>query len=198
MRFLSNLFCATPGTAQWPIIATVISSGFQDVKKNWFEHCVVAVDLGLFADKQEKAKVVRTHLGGAGALAITGYQVVCAKSNIAKNAYLPKASIKDFIELLCSRVSGVETRELWKYIKRYDEVSNETHTQRFRLGVDLARYVINEEPSTTISLHVASLAEKLSAETCMVIANAFGDSAGVHKLSRQITSLERYPVPSGR
>jgi hypothetical protein len=198
MSIFSNPFRSTPNTNQWPIIAASISSGFQDVKRRWFNECVVAMDLGLFADKEEKAKVVHTDLGGAGALAVTGYQICCASSIIARNGYISKTSTKDFLDLLWGRVSGVETRELLKYTRRYDGVSSDTPTQQFRLGVDVARYVINGEPSMIISLQVASLAQKLSAQTCMVIANAFGDSAGVRKLSRQITLPGKYPVLCGR
>ena len=186
MSIFSNPFRSTPNTNQWPTIAASISSGFQDVKRRWFDECVVAMDLGLFADKEEKAKVVHTTLGGAGALAVTGYQISCAGSIIARNGYVSKTSAKDFVDLLWGRVSGVETRELLKYTRRYDELGCDTSTQRFRVGVDVARYVINGEPSMIISLQVASLVQKLSTNTCMVIASAFGDSPRVHKLSRQI------------
>ena len=197
MSFLSGIFRTAPNKDQWPFIAAGISSGFQDVKKRWFNECVVAVDLGLFADKQVKAKVVHTDLGGAGALAITGYQICCASSVIARNGYASKNSKKDFLDLLCGRVSGVETSELLRYIRRYDAENNEPSTQRFRLGADVARYVTNEEPSMILSLHVASLAEKLFTLTCVVIANAFGDSARVHKLARQITVLDAQLWPDG-
>ena len=185
MSIFSNPFRSTPNTNQWPIIAASISSGFQEVKRQWFNECVVAMDLGLFADKEEKAKVVHTTLSGAGALAVTGYQICCAGSMIARNGYISKTSTRDFLDLLWGRVSGVDARELLKYNRRYDDVSD-TSTQQFRLGVDVARYVINGEPSMIISLQVASLAQKLSARTNIVIANAFGDSPRVHKLSRQI------------
>lgn len=202
MSLLSSLFRTSNGVHEWPIIAAGISSGFQDVKKRWFNECVVAVDLGLFADKQvavdpgsapdkqAKVKVVHTDLGGAAALAITGYQICCASSVIAMNGYVSKTSTKDFVDLLCGRVSDRETSELLKYIRRYDAANNDASTQRFKFGVDVARYVTNEEPSMILSLHVASLAEKLLTLTSVVIANAFGDSARVHKLTRQITLLD--------
>jgi hypothetical protein len=207
MSFLSTLFRPAATIDHWPIIAAGISSAFQDVKTRWFNECVVAMDLGLSVDKQRsvdprsladiqaKAKVVHTDLGGSGALAITGYQICCAGSVIAMNGYLSKTSTKAFLDLLCGRVSGVETGELLKYIRRYD-AANEPSTRRFKLGVDLARYVTNQEPSMLLSLHVASLAEKLFTLTCVVIANAFGDSARVHKLSRQITLLDSQLRPS--
>jgi len=196
MSFFSKLVSSTPSTHQWPVITTSISSGFQDVKKRWFNECVVALDLGLFADKQEKAKVVQTDLGGAGALAITGYQICCAGSAIVRHGYLSKTSTNDFLDLLCSRVSGVETSELLRYISRYDAANNDASTQRFKFGVDVARYVTDQEPSMILSLHVASLAEKLFTLSCVVIANAFGDSARVHKLSRQITLLDTQLWPN--
>ena len=202
MSVLSNLFRSAPRTDEWPIIATGISSGFQDVKKRWFNECVVAMDLGLFADKQvavdpagsvpdkqAKTNVVHTDLDGAAALAITGYQICCASTVIARNGYVSKTCTKGFVDLLCGRVSGVETSELLRYIKRYDAANYEPSTQRLRFGVDVARYVTNEEPSKFISLHVATLAEKLFTMTSVVIANAFGDSARGHKLSRQIALL---------
>jgi hypothetical protein len=205
MSFLSNLFRTAPGADEWPIIAAGISTGFQDVKKGWFNECVAAMEQGLFvdkqvavdpdpgsfADKQAKAEVVHSDLGGAGALAITGYQICCASSVVAKNGYVSKTSTKDFLDLLCRRVSGVDATELLRYIRRYDAANSDGSTQRFRFGVDVARYVINEEPSMLLSLHVASLAERLFTLNCVVIANAFGDSARVAKLSRQITLLDR-------
>ncbi|MEK6405856.1 MAG: hypothetical protein AABN34_02705 [Acidobacteriota bacterium] len=194
---MSNLFRTAPGTDEWPIISAGISSGFQDVKKRWFSECVMAMELGLFADKTDKAKVFHTELGGAGALAITGYQICCASSVIPRNGYVSKSSTKEFVDLLCGRVSGVETSELLRYIRRYDAANNEASTQRFKFGVDVARYVINDEPSMMISVQVASLAEKLFTLTCIVIANAFDDSARAHKLSRQIASLEMQLRPNG-
>ena len=197
MRFLSNFFSTAPSTYDWPIIATSISSGFQVAKQQWFSQCVVAVDLGLFADKQlpdpnpslhrrSQEKVVQTELGGDAALAITGYQINCASDLIAENGYISKPIANDFVDLLRERVSGVETGQLLKYLRRYDAMSNDASTQRFKFAVDIARYITNEEPSMILSLHVAALAEKLSALTCVVIAKAFGDSSRVHKLSRQI------------
>jgi hypothetical protein len=186
MGIFSNPFRSTPNTNQWPTIAASISSGFQDVKRQWFNDCVAAVDLGLLLDNEEKTKVVHTTLAGDGALAVTGYQICCASSTIAGNGYIPKRSAKDFLDLLWGQVSGVETRELLKYTRRYDEVSRDTSTQHFRLGVDVGRYLINGEPSMIVSLHVASRVQQLAAQTCMVIADAFGDLPRVHKLSRQI------------
>ena len=209
MSFLSTLFRPVPRTDQWPLIATDIGSGFQDVKKRWFNECVMAVELGLFADsqalvdpgslpdKQAKAKVVNTNLGGAAALAITGFQICCVSSVIGKNRYVSKASTKDFLDLLCSRVSGVETGELSRYIRRYDAVNDDAATQRFKFGVDIARYVTNQEPPLMIlSLHVASLAEKLSTLSSLVIARAFGDSTGAHSLSRQIKLMDNQLRPN--
>ena len=187
MSFLSNLFHKVPATDEWPIIAAGISSGFQDVKKRWFNECVVAVELGLFADNQEKAKpdepekarVVNIDLGGAAALAITGYQICCAGSVIARNGYVSKSSTKDFLDLLCSRVSGIDASKLMMYISRYESANGEDSTKRFKFGLDVARYITFEEPPMILSLHVASLAEKLFTLSCAVTANAFGDSARV-------------------
>lgn len=196
MSLLSTLFRTSPATSEWPIIAAGISSGFQDLKKSWFNECVVTVDLGLFADKQAKARVVNTDLGGAGALAITAYQICCAGSLIRRNGYVSKSSSRDFLDSLFSRVSGVETVQLSRYLTRYDALRNDASTQRFRFAVDVARYITNEEPPMTVSLHVASIAVKLFTQTSMVIANAFGDSAQAHKLSREITLLNRQLRPN--
>ena len=198
------MFSPSPSTYEWPIIASTISSGFQVVKQQWFNECVVAVDLGLFADKQlavadpnpspyrrAQEKVVQTDLGGPAALAITGYQINCANGLIAETGYIPKPIVMDFLDLLRGRVSGVEIGEFLKYLKRYDATSNDSSTQRFKFAVDIARYITNEEPSMILSLHVASLAEKLSALTGVVIAKAFGDSSRVQKLSRQIESFDK-------
>jgi hypothetical protein len=171
------------------------------VKQQWFNECVVAVDLGLFADKQvadpnlppykrAQEKVVQTVLGGSAALAITGYQINCASDLIAENDYLPKSMALDFLDLLRGRVSGVETGELLKYLKRYSSANNDASTQRFKFAVDIARYITDEEPSMILSLHVTSLAEKLSALTSVVVAKAFGDTSQVQNLSRQIRSFD--------
>ncbi len=109
MSFLSTLFRSSSRTSEWPTVAAAISSGFQDVKTRWFNECTVTVDLGLFADKQVKAKVVNTDLAGAAALAITAYQICCAGTLIGRNGYVSKSSSKDFLDLLFSRVSGVES-----------------------------------------------------------------------------------------
>jgi len=45
MSFWSKLFRTAPGNYEWPIITAGISSGFQDVKKRWFNECVVAMDM---------------------------------------------------------------------------------------------------------------------------------------------------------
>jgi hypothetical protein len=168
------------------------------VKQQWFNECVVAVDLGLFAGNQRavvelssvykhaKEKVVHADLGGTAALAITGYQINCASTLIAENAYVSKTSAKGFLDVLCGRVSGVETSELLKYLKRYDGANSDASAQRFKFAVDIAHYITNEEPSRILSLHITSLAEKLCLLTSVVIAKAFDDSAGAHKLSRQI------------
>jgi hypothetical protein len=202
MTFLSNLFRTAPGRDEWPFIAASISSGFQDVKKRWFNECVVAVDLGLFADKQTTAapassadkqasvRVVHTDLGGAGALAITGYQIFCASRVITANGYTLKTSTRDFVDLLRGRVSGVASNEILGYLRRYDAENNDASAQRFKFGVDVASYIIDEDPSNVLSLHVASLAEKLFTLSAVVVANAFGDSVRAHKLSRQITMLD--------
>jgi hypothetical protein len=207
MRFLSQLFRTTPAPDEWAIIATRISSGFQEAKKRWFNECVVAVDLGLFADKQAvvdpgaiaddnaTVKVVNTELCGAGAVAITGFQICFASSFIAMNGYVPKDSTNAFLDLLCGRVFGVEPGELLKSIRRYT-ADNDPSTQRFKLGVDVARYITDQEPSMILSLHVSSLAEKLTTLTGVVIANEFGDAARVRKLSRQITSLDAQLWPN--
>ena len=191
MRLLSNLFQPTLKTNQWSTVIAAISSGFQEVKKRWFNECVVAIDLGLFADKQETVKVVVTELGGSGALAITAYQICCARAVIARNGYIDATSTPDFLGTLSGRVSGAQIDELLRYVKRYDGLSSETSTQRFRFGVDVARYIINQEPSMILSLRVASLAEKLSALSGIAVLNAFGDSTRAHKLSRQVASLDK-------
>lgn len=188
MSFLSTLFRSATTIDQLPAIATAISGAFQVVKKRWFNECVVAMDLGLFADKQETAKVVHSEIGGAAALAITGFQICCARDLVTENGYISKALTKDFLNLLCGRVSGVSPGELLSCIKRYDEVSGEP--RRFRFAVDIARYVTNEEPSMTTTLHVTALAEKLLALTAVAIADTFGDSRSSHKLSRTITVLD--------
>jgi hypothetical protein len=196
VSLLSTLFRTAPGIGEWPLIATDISSGFQDVKKRWFNECVVNVDLGLFADKQVKAKVVNTDLGGAAALAITAYQICCAGTLIGSNGYVSKSSRKDFLRLLFSRVSGAENAELSKYLTRYDALSNDAATQRLRFAVDVARYVANEEPPMAVSLHVASIAEKLFSQSAVVIAKAFGDLPRAHKLTQQIALLNKQLRPS--
>jgi len=202
MRTLASLFRTAPSTYEWPVIASTISSGFQVVKQQWFNECVVAVDLGLFAGhqlavvelssvyKHAKEKVVHADLGGAAAVAITGYQINCASSLIAENGYVSKTAAKGFLDVLCGRVSGVETNELLKYLKRYDFANNDASTQRFKFAVDIAHYITNEEPSMILSVHVASLAEKLFALTSVVIAKAFRDSAGAHKLYQQLETMD--------
>jgi hypothetical protein len=191
MSFLSTLFRTSAGTGQWPLIAAGISNGFQDIKRHWFNECVVNLDLALFADKQAETKVVNTDLGGAAALAITAYQICCAGTLVGRNGYVPKRSGKDFLGLLLSRVSLEETAGLSTYINRYDALSNDPSTQRLRFAVDVARYVTNEEPPMTVSLHVASMAEKLFTQSSAVIAKAFGDLPRVHKLSQQIALLNK-------
>ena len=209
MKFLTNLFSTAPDSYAWPTIATSISSGFQTIKLRWFNECVVAVDLGLYTDKQvangqpESApntqaldKVVHSELGGDAALAITAYQIHCASTLIDENGYIAKSSTKDFLDLLCGRVSGINANELLQCVRRYEIRNNDASKQRFNFGSDVARYITDREPSMILSLHVASLAEKLFASTSVVIAKAFGDSAKVHKLSRQITLLERQLRPN--
>lgn len=208
MKFWSQLFRTTPAHDEWPIIATRISSGFQEAKKRWFNECVVAVDLGLFADKRAAVgpgaiidnnatvNVVNTDLCGAGAVAITAFQICFASSFIAINGYIPKDSNNAFVDLLCGRVFGVEPGELLRSIRRYDATNNDPSTQRFKLGVDVARYIIDQEPSTILSLHVSSLAEKLTTFTGVVIANEFGDAARARQLSREIPSLDAQLWPN--
>lgn len=157
---------------------------------HWFDQCVWAMQRGIQADPEEKAKVVETTLGGSAALAITGYQLYCASTMIAKNSYLPKGSINDFLEGLYNRISGTEASDLLKHIKRYEQVSNEISTQQFRLAVEVARYVVNQEPSMIIALHVSALAQTLLIQTSMVIAHAFGDFSRADKLARQLKSVD--------
>jgi len=196
MSFLSNIFDPTLKTNQWPAIIADITSEFQEVKKRWFNECVVAIDLGLFSDKQETVKVICTELGGAGALAITAYQICRARAVISKNGYISKTSIPNFVDSISGRVSGAQINEILNCVKRYEGTIGETNTQQFRFGVDVARYIINQEPPLIVSLHVASLAEKLSALSDIAIVNAFGDRAKVHKLSRQITLLDEQIWPN--
>ena len=158
------------------MITATISSGLDDVKRLWFDHCVVAIELALFADKAEKAKVIHTMLDGAASVAITGYQFCSASGLIAKQSYIAKGSRQDFLDLLLGRISEAGMRELPRYIKRYEQVSDELETQRFRTGLDVARYVIGQEPTMMISLHAASLVQTLYTSTCQVVANAFGGS----------------------
>jgi len=196
MSLLSSLFQPSLRISQWPTVIAAISSDFQEVKKRWFNECVVAVDLGLFADKEEMVKVVFTELGGSGALAITAYQICCARAVIAKNGYVSKTSMPDFLDALFGRVRGAQINELLKYMKRYDDLCSETSTQQFRFGVDVARYIINQEPSMILSLQVASLAEKLAALSGIAVLKAFGDSTRVHKLSRQVALLDKRLWPA--
>jgi hypothetical protein len=191
MNIFTKYFHATTDKTEWPVLATAISSGLQEVKRSWFRECAVAMDLGLMSDKSAKARVVNTELGGAGALAITAYQICCVKALSSHNRYVPKSLLEEFLDLLCSRVSGAEGKELSKYIRRYDEVSDDQSTQRFRFGLDIARYVINEEPSMIISLHAASLAQKLFVQTSMVVAKTFGDTAAIHKMSREVKLINK-------
>jgi len=198
MNILTRLFHATSDKSEWPVLVSAISSGLQEVKRSWFHECVIAMDLGLMSDKSAKARVVNTELDGAGALAITAYQICCVKAASSHNRYVPKSLLEAFLEMLCSRVSGANGKELSKYIRRYDEVSEDPSTQRFRFGLDIARYVINEEPSMIISLHVASLAQKLFVQSSMVVAKAFGDSAAVHKMSREVKLINKPVVLCNR
>jgi len=191
MNIFAKYFHATTDKTEWPVLATAISSGLQEVKRSWFRECAVAMDLGLMSDKSAKARVVNTELGGAGALAITAYQICCVKAVSSHNRYVPKSLLEEFLDLLCSRVSGADGKELSKYIRRYDEVSEDQSTQRFRFGLDIARYVINEEPSMIISLHGSSLAQKLFVQSSMVVAKAFGDSAAIHKMSREVNLINK-------
>ena len=191
MNIFTKYFHATTDKTEWPVLATAISSGLQEVKRSWFRECVVAMDLGLMSDKSAKARVVNTELGGAGALAITAYQICCVKAVSSHNRYVPKSLLEEFLDLLCSRVSGADGKELSKYLRRYDEVSEDQSTQRFRFGLDIARYVINEEPSMIISLHASSLAQKLFVQSSMVVAKAFGDSAAIHKMSREVNLINK-------
>jgi len=191
MNIFTKYFHATTDKTEWPVLATAISSGLQEVKRSWFRECAVAMDLGLMSDKSAKARVVNTELGGAGALAITAYQICCVKAVSSHNRYVPKSLLEEFLDLLCSRVSGADGKELSKYLRRYDEVSEDQSTQRFRFGLDIARYVINEEPSMIISLHASSLAQKLFVQSSMVVAKAFGDSAAIHKMSREVNLINK-------
>jgi|GEM_PF-5018436 len=191
MNIFTKYFHATTDKTEWPVLATAISSGLQEVKRSWFRECAVAMDLGLMSDKSAKARVVNTELGGAGALAITAYQICCVKAVSSHNRYVTKSLLEEFLDLLCSRVSGADGKELSKYIRRYDEVSEDQSTQRFRFGLDIARYVINEEPSMIISLHASSLAQKLFVQSSMVVAKAFGDSAAIHKMSREVKLINK-------
>jgi hypothetical protein len=186
---LLRILRPTPKTEQWPAITSAISKDLHEVKMHWFDLCVWALQKGIMADRTEKAKVVETTLGGSAALAITGYQLHCASRMIAKNSYLSKGAIAEFLDLLYSRISGIEASELLKSIRRYEQVGDDTATQHFRLAVDVTRYVINQEPSMIIALHASSLAQTLFIQTSMVIANTFGDLSRVDKLSRQLKSL---------
>jgi len=198
MNIFTKFLHATSDKSEWPVLATAISSGLQEVKRSWFRECVVAMDLGLMSDKSAKARVANTELGGAGALAITAYQIGCVKAVSSHNRYIPKSLLDAFLEMLCSRVSGANGKELSKLIRRYDEVSADPSTQQFRFGLDIARYVINEEPSMIVSLHAASLAQKLFIQSSMVVAKAFGDSAAVHKMSRDVKLINKPVVLCNR
>ena len=189
MRIFSTLFRPTPDVKQWPGIATTLIKGLQDVRRQWFEQCVFAMELGIQADFNEKARVVQTQLAGSVAHAIAGYQFSYLSQDLEKNSYLPKGSIKEFMNLLFGRVAGSEINDLLKYHNRFEQVSNDTSTQYFRLAVEVARYVINQEPSMLISLHVSSIATALSDETSIVIAEAFGDMLRVEKLRRKNKKL---------
>jgi hypothetical protein len=165
-----------------------ISRNLHDVKLQWFEQCVFAMEMGIQADLTEKAQVTQTTLNGSAALAITGYQLYCVSNMIANNSYIPKNSVKDFMDLLYGRISGIDMTELLKYVRRFEQISSES-SQQFRLGVEVARYVINQEPSMLITLHVSSLAQTLFASSSLVIANAFGDFPKIARFTKQIKEL---------
>src|ERR1051325_5707519 len=118
MSFLSNIFRTSPSSNQWPMIATTIRSGLAEVKTHWFNQCVTAVELGLYEDRTEKARVTQVTLGGAAALAITGYQFCTARQLIAKNSYIAKAARQDFLDMLFGKISETGAGDLFKYIKR--------------------------------------------------------------------------------
>src|ERR1051325_5363853 len=157
MSFLSTLLQQSTPIGQWPSIASVISNGFLEIKQIWFNQSVISMDFGLLADKQKRARVVNDTLGGAAALAITAYQISCATDMIIKNKYVEKSQANDFVDLLCGRVCGVEPKEFQKYVRRYEEVRGDNSTQRFRLGVDVAGYVINAEPPMRSEEHTSEL-----------------------------------------
>ena len=184
MSFLSTWLHQSAPIGQWPVIASIITNGFQEIKLNWFSQCVVSIDIELLADKGTAAKVVQYDLGGSAALAITAYQISCASNMILKNTYVPKPSSKDFVGLLCGRVSGASQGDLLKYLRRYEEVRDDASTQQFRFGVDVAGYIINAEPPMNLSLRVASMSHSLTARSCLVIAQAFADPKEIHSFTK--------------
>ncbi len=188
MNFLSNIIRTAPKTNLWSEMSRTISSDLHDVKLDWFEQCVFAMEMGIQADLTEKAQVIHTTLNGSAALAITGYQLYCVSNMMSNHSYIPKNSVKDFMDLLYSRISGIELVELLKYVRRFEQMSSES-SQQFRLGVEVARYVINQEPPMLISLHVSALAQKLFVRSALVIANAFGDFPRSAKLTKQLKEL---------
>src|ERR1051325_3182551 len=105
MSFLSNIFRASPGSNQWPMIAATISSGLDEVKTQWFNQCVVSMELGLFVNNAGKAKIINTELGDAALVAITAYQVCSASCLIAKRSYIARGSRQGFLDLLFGRLS---------------------------------------------------------------------------------------------
>jgi hypothetical protein len=192
MNFLSNILRTAPKTNQWSELTMTISSNLHDVKLHWFDECVTAMEMGIQADLTEKAQVVQTTLNGSAALAITGYQLYCVSNIIANDSYIPRNSVKDFMDLLYGRISCIEMVELLKYVRRFEQMSSES-SQQFRLGVEVARYVIHQEPSMLISLHVSSLAQTLFARSSLVIAKAFGDFPRIAKLTKQLKEFSSNP-----
>src|ERR1041385_4600315 len=89
----------------WPRIASQLSSSLLQVKLRWFNECVVAIDLGLFADKKVSVQVVNTDLGGSAAIAITAFQINCVESLISKHGYVSKDGVREFMDMICGRVS---------------------------------------------------------------------------------------------
>lgn len=158
------------------------------MKRSWFNECVFALDLGLFADKEKSIKVVDTELGGGAALAITAFQICCTESYIAKQGYVAKSATKDFVNLIYDRVSGAQLSDLQRYVERYGGAGDYS-TQQFRLGVDVTHHIIGREPSNFVAMHTASLSNKLAVLSYLAIARAFGDTVESDKLTKRFTAL---------
>jgi hypothetical protein len=186
MGLIANMFHPAPGRKQWFTICADICSGLANVRTAWFDSCVAAIEFGLLADGARDLRVTNRALVDEADHAITAYQLCVASEAVASNSYVRLASRPEFNSMLQRRACGHNHSQIPAYVTRYASMQGDRSTQHFRLGRDVAGYILGADAPMLLCLQIAATGNILALHTEIMVAGCFGDTRAAGKAQQEL------------